>query len=73
MLAVGLRCGVARLVHGEEDAAVHGLEAIAHVGQRSASDDTHGIVEEGLLHEIANGFVEDFPRCKGSEEWKLRR
>ena len=33
-----------------EDAAVHRLEAVAHVGQRPRDDDRHGVLEEGALH-----------------------
>jgi len=44
-LAVGVGRPHARVVHAEEHAPVHGLEAVAHVGQRSAHDHTHGVVE----------------------------
>ena len=33
------------LVHREEDAAVHGLQAVAHVGDGAADDDAHRVVE----------------------------
>ena len=36
------------LVHGVEDAAVNGLETVAHVRQRALHDHAHRIVEEGL-------------------------
>ena len=42
-LAEGLVRRDAELVHGIEDAAMHGLEAVAHVGQRAADDDRHRI------------------------------
>ncbi len=29
---------------------MHRLETVAHVGQRPADDDRHGVVEKGLLH-----------------------
>ena len=29
---------------------MHGLQAVAHVGQRAPDDDAHGIVEIGLPH-----------------------
>ena len=41
---------VAGLVHGEEDAAVHRLQAVAHVGQRAGDDHAHGVIEVGALH-----------------------
>ena len=40
----------ARLGHGVEDAAVHRLEAVAHVGQCAGHDDRHRVLEEGGLH-----------------------
>jgi hypothetical protein len=42
--------GGSPLVHVPEDPAVHRLEAVAHVGQRTRHDDRHGVVEEGPLH-----------------------
>ena len=38
------------LVHGEEDAAVDGLEAVAHVRQRTRHDHAHRVVEEARPH-----------------------
>ena len=40
----------ALVVHGPQDAAMHGLQAITGIGQRAADDDRHRIVEEGALH-----------------------
>ena len=37
-------------VHGVEDAAVHGLEAVAHIGQGTGHDDGHGVVDIRGLH-----------------------
>jgi hypothetical protein len=48
--AVGLRGSEAELVHAKKDAAVHGLQAVADVGQRTADDHAHGVIEVGLLH-----------------------
>jgi hypothetical protein len=42
--------GEPRLVHGEEDAPVHRLEPVAHVGKGALHDDAHRIVEERLAH-----------------------
>ncbi len=39
-----------QVLHGVEHAAVHGLEAVADVGQRAAHDDGHGVVQVGLPH-----------------------
>ena len=49
-LHVGLARGVARLVHGVQDAAVHRLQAVAHVGQGAGHDNGHGVFQEGGLH-----------------------
>ena len=37
-------------VHGVQDAPVHGLQSVAHVGQRAADDDAHGVIEIAALH-----------------------
>ena len=44
---------VAGLVHGVQDAAVHRLQTVAHVGQGAGDDNGHGILEEGGLHLLA--------------------
>jgi multiple antibiotic resistance protein len=36
---------VAALMHGIENAAVHRLEAVAHIRQRPADDHAHGVIE----------------------------
>ena len=38
------------LIHGIENAAVHGLEAVAHVRQRAADNDRHGILHVAGFH-----------------------
>ena len=59
-LLVGLVVVVAELAHGEQHAAVHGLQAVAHVGQRAPDDDAHGIVEIGLPHLVFEIDGQDF-------------
>ena len=49
-LLVRLRGGIARLPHAVEHAPVHGLEPVAHVGQRAAHDHAHRVVEVRPLH-----------------------
>jgi len=44
----------AHLLHAVEDAAVDGLEAVADVGQGSANDDRHGVVEIAAAHLVFN-------------------
>ena len=41
---------VATVVHRVDDPAVHGLEAVAHVGERPADDDAHGVLDVRPLH-----------------------
>ena len=48
-LLVGLVPVVAELVHGEQHAPVHRLEAIAHIRQRPADDHAHRVIEVRLL------------------------
>jgi len=49
-LAVRLIRRHAELVHRVEDAAVHRLEAVAHIRQRAGDDDRHRIRNERFLH-----------------------
>ena len=49
-LAVRLVGGEAALLHGVEDAAMDGLEAVARVRQGAGDDDAHGVVEVGAPH-----------------------
>jgi len=44
----------AHLLHSIEDAAVDGLEAVAHVGEGAADDDRHGVVEIAAAHLLFN-------------------
>jgi hypothetical protein len=44
-LLVRLVRRVAVLVHREQDAAVHGLEAVARVGQGTRDDHAHRVIE----------------------------
>ena len=46
----GLSAGQVILVHGVEDPAVDGLQAVPHVGQGPAHDDAHGVLNVGFLH-----------------------
>ena len=41
---------VTTVVHGVQHPAVHRLEAVAHLGQRSRDDDRHRVVEVAALH-----------------------
>ena len=48
-----------QLVHAVEDASLHGLEAVARVGQRPAEDDRVGVLQERLLHLVGDVDVDD--------------
>ena len=49
-LAVGLVRRQAVFVHGVQDAAVHRLQTVPHIRQRTRHDDRHGIFKEALFH-----------------------
>ncbi len=55
----------AHLVHGVENAAMHGLEAVADVGKRAPDDDRHGVVEIRPLHLVFNVDGDEIG-CAGS-------
>ena len=59
-LAVGLIRGQAVLVHGVQDAAVYRLEAVAHIRQRAADNNTHCIVDIAFLHLAFEIDLHDF-------------
>ena len=54
---------VAGLVHRVENAPVHGLQAVAYVGQGAADNDAHGVIDIAALH-LADefGFGDDLIR-----------
>ncbi len=58
-LAVGLFGPQGVLVHGVEDAPVHRLQAVPHVGQGPLDDDGHGVVQKGLLHLLGQVHIDD--------------
>jgi len=45
----------AELGHAVEDAAMHGLQAVADVGKRAADDYAHGVIEIRPLHFLNDG------------------
>ncbi len=55
-LAVRAPRGEAQVVHGDQDAALRRLQAVAAVGQRARHDDRHRVVEIRRLHFL---FEED--------------
>ncbi|GBD11880.1 hypothetical protein HRbin23_01560 [bacterium HR23] len=44
-LLIGGAGAQAQLVHGVEDASLHGLEAVPHIGQGPCHDNRHGVVQ----------------------------
>ena len=64
-LAIGLVPVIAVLVHREQDAAMHGLQAVAHVGKRAAHDHAHGVIEVALAHLLLDGDHRNFGRIGG--------
>jgi hypothetical protein len=49
-LDVLLAVNPAAILHGVEDAAVDGLEAVARIRQRATNNDAHRVVNVGPLH-----------------------
>ena len=54
-LAVGLVPVVAVLTHREQDAAMHRLQAVTRIRQRTADDHAHGVIEIGRAHLVLDG------------------
>ncbi len=64
----------AHLLHAVEDAAVDGLEAVTDVGQGSADDDRHGVIEVGpahLLFHIDGEHVEGTAARDAAAIWRI--
>ena len=59
-LLVGPVPVVAELAHGVQHAPMHGLQTIAHVGQRAPDDDAHRVVEIRLAHLVFEIDRDDF-------------
>ena len=53
-LAVGAARLQAHLLHAVQHAPVGGLQPVAHVGQRAADDDRHGVGHVGLPHLVGD-------------------
>ena len=64
-LFVGVLGVIVALVHGVQDAPVHGFQAVAHVGQRAGDDDRHGVIQKrglDLLLDVAHNDLGTGPR-----------
>src|SRR5436853_5424307 len=44
-------------MHSPEHAAMHGLEAVAHVWQGATDDDGHGVIQIGAPHLVFNIYI----------------
>ena len=66
-LLVGLVEFVAALVHGIENATMHRLQAVAHVGQRPRDDHAHGVIQIRGRHLLFDGnlLAAFFRRLRG--------
>ena len=72
-LAVLLARVESHLAHRVEDAALHGLEAVAHVGKRARGDDRHRIREIALPHlvfdvDLCYDIVVQYFTCNSSTD-----
>ena len=60
---------VAALMRRVEDAAVHRLQPVAHVGQRPADDHAHRVIEIGALHLLDDGNRLDVGGAVRAARW----
>src|SRR5436305_5399053 len=44
-------------MHSPEHAAMHGLEAVAHIWQGATDDDRHGVIQVGAPHLVFNIYI----------------
>jgi hypothetical protein len=51
----------AEVLHREEDAAMHRLEAVAHVGERASHDHAHRVIHVGGAHLLDELAILDIP------------
>jgi len=58
-LLIGAAGDEPELVHGVQDAAMHGLESVSDIGQRALHDDAHRIIEERLLELVFDEARDD--------------
>ena len=57
---VGLVVRVPQVVHRVQHAPVNGLQPVARIGQGSADDHAHGVVQVGLAHFVDNVYRDLF-------------
>ena len=54
----------ARFLHRIEDAAMHRLQTVTHIRQGAGDDDTHRIVDIGILHLTCEIYRNNLPLAK---------
>ena len=54
-LGVGMALAQAKLAHGEEDAAVAGLHAVAHIGDGAADIHAQRVLQVRVVHDVFDG------------------
>ncbi len=59
------------LVHRIEDAAMHGLQPVAHVGQRARHDHAHGVIEIRPLHLVDERDGSDVGGSRALDLWSV--
>src|SRR5271166_1068478 len=64
--------GQAHFRHGKQDAAVHGFQAVANVGQSAADDHAHRVVEIRPAHLVFDVYVDDVLVAAVTPQGKLR-
>ena len=66
-LAVRSARAQAHLQHRPQDAALHGLEAVSHIGDGPGGDDRQGVGEERVAHLLGHRHVVHLPGRDGIE------
>ncbi len=64
---IGLVIVDAQFEHTEQDAAMHRLQAVAHIGDGARDDDAHCVIEIGFAHFLFDGDREDFSGVAGHD------
>ena len=58
-LAVGLVRAQAQFMHGIQNAALHGLEAVLHPGNGPLHDDVLRVGNHGVVHHVLQGGLDN--------------
>ena len=58
-LAVCTIRGEAHITHADENSAMNGFQAVAHIGQSSPDDDTHRVVDVGPPHFVLDIYRDE--------------